>query len=178
MTQSNSNSPPPAAGGNDPKKHEKPAIASPSAAAPKSAPPVAPTKKNPAATVAASSTPATPSRSDTAPQSDKSRADAWNAGGSRSPGSLPKQMTEVECCDPKSASSGDKTHSHAAPIPIPANAKTSEHGTSAPTTVKSAPKLGVNEPIQPNRPATIRPKRVDEPIVGASGSPGGTGEAD
>ncbi len=70
-----------------------------------------------------------------APQSDKSRADAWNAGGSRSPGSLPEQMAPVERCETKGDASCDKEHPHSATTKsIPSGAKAPTAGDPAPAT--------------------------------------------
>jgi len=182
MTQPN-NGPVNAAGGNEQKKHGAAGNVPAVAGAPAS-PPVVQTKSVVAAAPIAGDalknvSPAAVS------ETDKRRADAWDEGGSRSPGTLPVQMTEIR--DPKSKPTDSKVRPPAdAPAPgqqspvlgtptmeqgirqakgddnrasqpgaAPVAASQSD-GKSSPSTAGSKHSVKV-DPVQPMAPATVVP---------------------
>jgi hypothetical protein len=113
MTQPN-NGPVNAAGGNEQKKHGAVGNVPAVAGAPASPPVV---QKKPVAAVEPIAGDASKTVSPgVVSDGDKRRADAWNESGSRSPGTLPVQMTETR--DPKSKPTDSKVRPHAdAPVP-------------------------------------------------------------
>jgi hypothetical protein len=135
--------------------------------------------------------PATPGVPSTVSPSASKRAESWDSAGSRSPGSLPGDISKGERRDAANPSSGGSNR----PVPgsgtaNPTSPKGSSDGRTSPSsrdesrpvvpaqsqpvrTDKVSPQdpkqYGTSDPVQPNRPVPNQPSRVSEPIIGASG---------
>jgi len=153
MTQPNTG-PTNAPGAADPKKNVAPVAGRPAVES-KTQPPALPDDK----TACAPNAPVAAPRADSV---DKRADDKRDAGGSRSPGSLPVQMVSAQAAEKKPASA-------------PTNAPSSKPDLASPQDPKP---VGTTEPIQPNRPKPIQPSRVTEPTVGATGSTGVIADGD